>query len=267
MTEPTSGQEPATGTRLRSVPFRVALPNLVTLLALCAGLTAIRMAIEGRFDVAVTAIIFAALLDAVDGRLARLLKTTSQFGEQLDSLADFVNFGVAPAILLYVWRLQDLRALGWIAAMILAVAAALRLARFNATLSVEEEPLWHKDFFVGMPSPVGAVTALLPLSLWEIGVPIPHGAAIVVALYTIFVGFLMVSRFPTLSGKRFGARIPRETLPWVLVAGVLTVALLVSYLFVALAVAALAYLCHLPIAWKLWDKRIHAPLPHLPDEG
>ncbi|SEQ83716.1 CDP-diacylglycerol--serine O-phosphatidyltransferase [Faunimonas pinastri] len=244
--------------RVKPVPFRAALPNLVTLLALCAGLTAIRMAIENRFEMAVTAIIFAALLDAVDGRVARLLKTTSLFGEQLDSLADFVDFGVAPAILLYVWRLEDLGSLGWIAALALAMCAALRLARFNAALSSEEPPAWQKDFFVGVPAPAAAVAVLLPLCLDQTGISVPHAAAGLVALYTVVIACLMVSRLPTFSGKRIGTRIPRENLPWVLVVGVVVVALLASYTFAMLAVGAIAYLLHLPFAWRAWHRKAAA---------
>lgn len=239
--------------RRRAVPFRTMLPNLVTLLALGAGLTAIRMAIEGRFELAVGAIIFAAILDGIDGRVARLLKSSSKFGEQLDSLADFVNFGVAPAILLYVWVLDEMRSLGWIAALVLATCAGLRLARFNAALDGEPPPAWQKDFFVGVPSPAGALTVLLPLALDKIGVPVPPQAAPLVALYTIAVGLLMVSTLPTWSGKRLGARIPGEAVVPVFLVVVLIAGLLVSYTFFVMAVGSILYLAHLPFAWRNWQ--------------
>ena len=145
------------------------LPNLVTLLALSMGLTAIRYATEGKFDTAVTAVIAAAVLDGLDGRLARALKGTSRFGAELDSLADFVDFGVAPALLLYLWSLHEIKGLGWFAALVFAIACALRLARFNVTVDQPGRPAWHSDFFVGMPAPAGAITVLLPLYLQSLG--------------------------------------------------------------------------------------------------
>src|SRR3954466_3653325 len=136
--------------RFRLIPVRMLLPNLITLLALCAGLTAIRLAIEEQLEWAVAAIVFAALLDGIDGRIARLLKGTSKFGAELDSLADFVNFGVAPALILYFWGLHEIKSVGWIAAMVFAICAALRLARFNVMIDDPSRAEWKKNFFVGM---------------------------------------------------------------------------------------------------------------------
>src|SRR5881296_417812 len=149
--------------RFRLIPVRTLLPNLITLLALCAGLTAIRLAVEGKLEWALAAIVFAAVLDGIDGRVARLLKGTSRFGAELDSLADFVNFGVAPAVTLYFWGLHEARAAGWIGAMVFAIAAGLRLARFNVTIDDPNRPAWAANFFVGMPAPAGAITVLLPV--------------------------------------------------------------------------------------------------------
>jgi CDP-diacylglycerol--serine O-phosphatidyltransferase len=237
--------------RRRLVPLRAVLPNLVTLLGLCAGLTAIRMAIEGRFDMAIAAIVFAIVLDGIDGRLARYFRATSRFGEQLDSLADFANFAVAPALFLYVWRLDQLSSLGWISALVLAICTALRLARFNvAVLSEEPRPDWHRDFFTGVPSPAGAGIVLLPFLLERVASSALYIPAPIVALYVVLVALLMVSRIPTSSGKRFGQRIPRENVLPVLVIGVLLVALLLSYPFTILTIAALAYLLHMPFAWR-----------------
>src|SRR3989440_5235660 len=157
--------------RFRFIPVRTLLPNLITLLALCAGLTAIRLAVEDKLEWAVAAIVFAAMLDGVDGRVARLLKGTSRFGAELDSLADFVNFGVAPALMLYFWDLQELGHAGWIAAMVLAICAGLRLARFNVMIEDPNRPPWAGNFFVGMPAPAGAITALLPIYVYFLGVP------------------------------------------------------------------------------------------------
>lgn len=253
--------------RARPVPFRVMLPSIVTLLALCAGLTAIRMGVEGRFELAIGAIILAAVLDGVDGRVARLLRSQSDFGSQLDSLADFVNFGVAPAIILYSWRMDELGSLGWIAALIFAICGALRLARFNAALVGEQPPAWHSEFFVGVPAPAGAVTVLLPLTLWKIGLPVPEGAAILVAIYTVAIGLLMVSRLPTLSGKKIGTAIPRESVLPVLVVSVFVIALLVSYTWSVLAIGAILYLAHLPFAWKRFEQRRRAFSGHQGQNG
>src|SRR6266702_39624 len=157
--------------RFRLIPVRTLVPNLITLLALCAGLTAIRLAFEDKLEWAVAAIVIAAMLDGIDGRVARMLKGTSKFGAELDSLADFVNFGVAPALMLYFWGLAELGHVGWIAAMVFAICAGLRLARFNVMIDDPNRPAWAGNFFVGMPAPAGAITALLPIYLFLLGVP------------------------------------------------------------------------------------------------
>ena len=244
--------EPGRGRRRgRLVPFTAVLPNVVTLLGLCSGLTAIRMAVEHRFDLAVAAIVFAVILDGLDGRLARYFRATSKFGEQLDSLADFVDFGVAPAILLYTWRLDELSSFGWICALVLAICTGLRLARFNSDLASDEpRPDWYRDFFVGVPAPAGAIAVLLPIFLERTGIIELRIAALIVAAYSLIIAILMVSRMPTLSGKRIGRRIPREAVLPVLVVAVLLVAFLASYPFSFLAVATIAYLAHIPFAWR-----------------
>src|ERR1700674_3205214 len=149
--------------RFRAIPIRILVPNVITLLALCAGLTAIRLAAEDKLEGAVAAIVFAAVLDGVDGRVARLLKGTSRFGAELDSLADFVNFGVAPALMVYFWILHELKSAGWIAAMVFAICTGLRLARFNVMVDDPSRPAWAANFFVGIPAPAGAITVLLPV--------------------------------------------------------------------------------------------------------
>ena len=233
--------------RFKPVPFRVIAPNLITLLALCLGLTAIRLAYEGRMEPAVYAIVVAALLDGVDGRIARLLKGTSRFGAELDSLADFVNFGVAPALILYSFVLHQLKAAGWIAALVFAIAAGLRLARFNTMLDDPNRPEWKKNFFVGMAAPAGAIAALLPIYLDFIGLPVRTTPGPALAfLYLLLIGFLMVSTIPTFSGKTIGKRVPRE---WVLPLFVVTVAffgLLISFPFEVLALGTFLYLAAIP---------------------
>lgn len=230
----------------KPVPFRVIAPNLITLLALCLGLTAIRLAYEERLEPAVIAIVVAALLDGVDGRVARLLKGASRFGAELDSLSDFVNFGVAPPLLLYSFSLQNLKAVGWIVALIFAVAMALRLARFNVMLDDPNRPEWKKDFFVGIPAPAGAVASLLPIYLHFLGVPVGPALAPVVLVYVLLIALLMISTIPTLSGKTMGKRVPRD---WVMPIFVVTVAffgLMVSFPFEVLALGTMLYLAMIP---------------------
>ncbi|MBA5779387.1 CDP-diacylglycerol--serine O-phosphatidyltransferase [Stappia sp. F7233] len=237
------------------MPLRLVLPNLVTLLALCAGLTAIRMALEARWEMAIGAIVLAAFLDAMDGRLARLLKGTSKFGAELDSLADFVNFGVAPALILYSWLLHEVRSLGWIAALVFSISAALRLARFNVSIDDPDKPAWSVNFFTGVPAPAGALTALLPVYMEFVGV-LPHWEefAPVVAVYVVVVGLLMVSRLPTFSGKKLGTRIRRDLVLPLFVLAVLFVALLVSYPFEVLMVGSIAYLVSIIFAWRSYQR-------------
>src|SRR6187397_2020292 len=193
--------------RFKAIPVRTLLPNLITLLALCAGLTAIRVAVENRLELALAAIVLAALLDGIDGRVARMLKGTSRFGAELDSLADFVNFGVAPAIILYFWGLHDIKSAGWIAAMVFATCAGLRLARFNVMIDDPNRQAWTGNFFVGMPAPGGAITVLLPIYLSFLGMSRFGFLSLAVLLYTLAIAMLMVSRLPVFSGKRVGKRI------------------------------------------------------------
>src|ERR1700734_1303014 len=195
---------------LRAVPLRLLIPNLITLFALGLGLTAIRLAMEGSIDWAVSAVAGAAVLDGLDGRIARALKGTSRFGAELDSLADFVDFGVAPAIVLYVFGLHEMKSLGWFAALIFAIACALRLARFNVMIEDHDLPAWRGQFFVGMPAPAGAVTGLLPvfLHLSLFNVPNIHALAPLEIAYVLAIAFLMASQIPHFSGKSIG-RVPR----------------------------------------------------------
>ena len=243
------------------IPVRMMVPNFFTLVGLCAGLTAIRMSIEGRYDFALAAIVFAALLDGIDGRIARLLKASSRFGAELDSLADFVNFGVAPAIMIFTWGLGEHRSLGWIAVMLFALASALRLARFNAVLE-DERPKWQSDFFTGVPTPAAAIVVLLPVYLWHLGIDL-RGSPLtlnLVLVYTVVMGLMMVSMVPTYSGKLLGERIQRE---WVLPIFVLVmqaVACLVTYPYATLALASVAYLSAIPLTWRRFRKleQLHA---------
>jgi CDP-diacylglycerol--serine O-phosphatidyltransferase len=229
------------------VPVRVLIPNIFTLVGLCAGLTAIRMGIEHRWDLAVAALVFAAFLDGIDGRIARLLKASSRFGAELDSLADFVNFGVAPAIIMFNWTLEDLGSLGWIAVLVFAVCSALRLARFNVALDRTDLPAWKSNYFVGVPAPAGAIILLLPIYAQDLGLHLPSLTPLVF-LYTLVVALLMVSKVPTFSGKLLGQRIAREYVPPVFVAAALFIALLVTYPSFTLAVGSLIYIALIPVS-------------------
>ena len=235
--------------RFKAIPVRTLLPNLVTLLALCAGLTAIRMAVENRLDLALAAIVLAVLLDGIDGRIARMLKGTSRFGAELDSLADFVNFGVAPALILYFWGLQELKSAGWIAALVFAICAALRLARFNVMIDDPNQPAWAGNFFTGIPAPAGAITVLLPIYLNFLGVSNGLVTVWITFLYTLAIALLMVSRLPVFSGKRVGKRVAPDMVLLVFVVVVLFFALLISYPWAVLTIGTLAYLSCLPLGW------------------
>jgi CDP-diacylglycerol--serine O-phosphatidyltransferase len=234
--------------RFRPIPVRMLVPNVITLLAICAGLTAIRLSTEGRMELAVAAIVFAAVLDGIDGRVARMIKGQSKFGAELDSLADFVNFGVAPGLILYFWQLHELNNGGWIAAMVFAISGGLRLARFNATIDDPNKPGFAVNYFTGVPAPAGAITVLLPIYLAFLAVPKPP--ALVTAVYTLLIAFLMVSRLPVFSGKTVRMRVPPEMVLPVFVSVVFFIALLIAYPWHILSVGSVLYLLSLPAGWK-----------------
>jgi CDP-diacylglycerol---serine O-phosphatidyltransferase len=253
----TEGTEPLPPTLPRKPPFqaiplRLVIPNCITLLSLCAGLTGVRIAFEGRFDAAVIAVGIAAILDGLDGRVARLMKGASRFGAELDSLADFVCFGCAPALILYSWTLHGAGSFGWLAGLVMAIAAALRLARFNVMLDDPTRPDWQKKFFVGMPAPAGALCALLPMYLFLAGVPVFPGQSYVVAIYVIGVAFMMVSRIPTYAGKQIGLRIPGQYVIFVLLGIVALAFLLVNHTFETLAGLTIAYWIGLPFGVRYY---------------
>jgi CDP-diacylglycerol--serine O-phosphatidyltransferase len=234
--------------RFRPIPVRMLVPNVITLLAICAGLTAIRLSTEGQMELAVAAIVLAAVLDFLDGRVARLVKGQSKFGAELDSLADFVNFGVAPGLILYFWQLNELHNGGWIAAMVFAISMSLRLARFNATMDDPNKPAFAANYFTGVPAPAGAITVLLPVYLAFLGAPRPP--AVLTAFFTLLIAFLMISRLPVFSGKSVRMRVPPEMVPPVFVSVIVVIALLVSYLWFILSAGSLLYLASLPVGWK-----------------
>ncbi|MGI9514589.1 MAG: CDP-alcohol phosphatidyltransferase family protein [Anderseniella sp.] len=234
--------------RLRQIPVRYLVPNIVTLLALCSGVTAIRLGIEGRFELAVACVILATVLDALDGRIARALKGSSKFGAELDSLADFVNFGVAPGLLIYMWSLSALKNLGWIVALALAMCCALRLARFNVALEDPDRPAWKINYFTGVNAPAGALLAMLPMYMGFLDLLPPGGEiAHFVLIYIALIAFSMVSRVPTFSGKGIG-RVRRELVLPILAAVTIIAALLVTYTWEVVTFAAFTYIAAIPVS-------------------
>lgn len=232
--------------RLRDQSINRLIPNMLTVLALCAGLTSIRFALEQRWEMAVFAIVIAAVLDGLDGRIARLLDSTSKFGAELDSLSDFVSFGVAPAILLYYWSLQSVGGTGWVVSLLFGVCVALRLARFNTRIDNTDLPAWTSRFFVGVPAPAGAGLSLIPVFATLLFGPGIFNHPIFVGSITVIVALLMVSRLPTYSMKR--VRVPHHLVVPTLVAVGLLAAVLVSMPWLTLLVLALAYASTIPVS-------------------
>ncbi|HEY2131371.1 MAG TPA: phosphatidylcholine/phosphatidylserine synthase [Acetobacteraceae bacterium] len=239
--------------RFKGPSFNRMIPNILTMLGLCAGLTAMRLALEGRFGSAAVAIAVAACIDGLDGRLARLLKATSRFGAEFDSLADFLCFGVAPSFVLYLWSLSSLRGYGFTPCLMFAVCMALRLARFNAALDTATHPAYTYNFFTGVPAPAGAGLALFPLFLglearsmgWERLAAFAQSPALC-AIVLVGVAVLLVSTLPVWSFKNF--KVPTEyVLPLMLGTG-LFAAVLVADPWGALAAAGLIYVGMLPFS-------------------
>ncbi|MBE0533452.1 MAG: CDP-diacylglycerol--serine O-phosphatidyltransferase [Rhodospirillales bacterium] len=238
--------------RLAGLSFNRLIPNMLTLLALCAGLTAIRFGLSDQWENAVLAVMVAAILDGLDGRIARILKGASKFGAELDSLADFVSFGVVPALLLYLWTMDDLGRFGWILVLVFTVACVLRLARFNTFLEDPDRPAWASNFFTGVPAPMGAALVLLPMMLsFQFGATF-FRSPIVVSVFLVGVGALMVSRLPTFSFKKF--KVPnRWVLPTMLIVG-LYGALLINAPWMTIAVTLVAYLTSIPFGYRAYRR-------------
>ena len=232
---------------------RMILPNAITLIGVCIGLSSIKFAIDGKFTIAIIAILFAGLMDALDGRIARLIKGTSKMGKELDSLGDVISFGVAPALIMYFWNLQYLDKLGWFVCLTYVVCVALRLARFN--VNSEEEPSWKDNFFEGMPSPAGGIVVLMPLiisfsGLGELFFEINYD--ILVPTFFIIVSILLISTIPTYSFKKIV--IPRTMTKFLLFGIVLFFGALLVYTFKILAVTSIVYLCLIPISYFHYKK-------------
>lgn len=248
----THGERAVPRRRSRGLTMRAVVPNAITAAALCIGLTGIRFAIGGDFDRAILAVLVAGGLDGIDGRIARLLKAQSRFGAELDSLADSLSFGVAPALILFLWSLQDLPRFGWFAALALALCCMLRLARFNAQIDVEEQPHKSAGFLTGIPAPVGAGVAFLPLYLWQAtGEPLFRDP-LLVGPWVVLIAFLMISNLATLSWTSIK---PGRSVRIELIA---VVGLFGAFLFLepwwTLAGISVLYLALLPIGWARYAK-------------
>lgn len=242
--------------RYRRLPggltLRALVPNAITAAALCVGLTGIRFAIAGDFEKAVQAVIIAGILDGIDGRIARLLKAQSRFGAELDSLADSISFGVAPALIVYLWTLQSLPRLGWFAALAFAICCVLRLARFNARIDMVDEPYKSAGFLTGVPAPVGAGLAMLPVFLWIASGNEAFAEPAAVGGWLVLVAFLLISNLPTLSWSRLRPR-KRVRLEVIALAG-LVVAALLTEPWLTLVTISVLYLMLIPVGLVAYSR-------------
>ena len=230
---------------------RVILPNMLTLIGVCIGLTSIRFALDERYEFAIIAIIIAAVIDGLDGRIARLIKGTSKVGKELDSLTDMISFGVAPAFIMYFWKLNELGRFGWLICLIYVICVALRLARFN--VNTGGEPSWKDNFFEGVPSPAGGILVLTPLIFSMSSIELfKIDYAIIVPIFFIITSFLLISKFPSYSFKKIV--IQRKATIFLLFGIVLFFGLLLIYPFNVISVSALIYLTMLPISFFHYQK-------------
>tara|TARA_B110000438_G_C15697739_1_gene599678 strand:- start:122 stop:931 length:810 start_codon:yes stop_codon:yes gene_type:complete len=232
---------------------RIILPNAITLIGICIGLSSIKFALDGKFQLAIIAILFAALMDALDGRIARLIKGTSKMGKELDSLGDVISFGVAPAFIMYFWNLQYLEKLGWLICLIYVVCVALRLARFN--VNSNDEPSWKDNFFEGVPAPAGGIMVLMPLMLSFSGfnkIYFNISYDVIVPIFFVLISLLLISTIPTYSFKKIV--IPRNMTIFLLFSIVLFFGFLLVYTFKVLALSGLVYLFLIPISYLHYKK-------------
>ena len=224
---------------------RVILPNILTLVGVCIGLSSIKFALDLKYELAIIALVFAAVIDGLDGRIARLIKGTSKVGKELDSLTDVISFGVAPAFIMYFWLLNNLGKFGWLLCLIYVVCVALRLARFNVTSN--EEPSWRDNFFEGIPSPAGGILVLMPLIYSLSGFEILNiNYEIIVPVFFVIISFLLISKIPTYSLKKIV--VPRSATIFLLFVIVLYFGLLLIYTFNTLIVSGILYFIMIPIS-------------------
>ena len=231
---------------------RYLLPNILTLGGVCLGISSIKFSIDGNYSLAVILILLAAILDALDGRIARLIKGTSEFGKELDSLTDFVSFGIAPVLILYFWELNSYGKLGWTIALIYSVCCVLRLARFNLT-KVDLQHEWKSNFFEGVPSPAGGLIILMPLIYELTNLSLDIDIKLITPYLTILIALLLVSKIPTLSFKKISIS-SKATIFLLLTVGLIFIALL-FYTFETLLVFGLVYLALIPVSFLIYKKQ------------
>ena len=231
---------------------RYLLPNILTLGGVCLGISSIKFSIDGNYSLAVIFILLAAILDALDGRIARLIKGTSEFGKELDSLTDFVSFGIAPVFILYFWELNNYGKLGWVITLIYSVCCVLRLARFNLT-KIDDQQLWRSNYFEGVPSPAGGILILMPLIFELADLNLNFNIKNLTPYFTILIAILMVSKFPTLSLKKISIS-PKATAFILLGIGIIFISLL-DYTFETLLVFGLVYLISIPISFFMYKNK------------
>jgi CDP-diacylglycerol--serine O-phosphatidyltransferase len=237
----------------KDLPLTRLLPNMLTVLSLCSGLTGMRFALHEQWHEAILAIMLAALFDTMDGRVARMLNIASKFGAELDSLSDAISFGVAPGFIMYQWMLKDDHQLGWVAVLSYAVCAALRLARFNTMLEDHTAPAWAKSYFTGVPAPAGAALALLPLIMFLQFGDYAVLPTQVISIWLIVAGGLMVSRLPTLSLK--GLRVKPVWIAPIFLIAVLFTAGMITDTWLTLSATGLAYIASLPYGWYRYKQQ------------
>ena len=242
---------------------RYLLPNILTLGGVCLGISSIKFSIDGNFGLAVTLILLAAILDALDGRIARLIKGTSEFGKELDSLTDFVSFGIAPVLILYFWELNTYGKLGWAIALIYSVCCVLRLARFNLT-KIENQQEWKNNFFEGVPSPAGGILILMPLIYELTDFSLNINIKIFTPFLTVLIALLLVSKIPTLSLKKISIS-SKTTIFLLLFAGIIFIALL-FYTFETLLVFSILYLISIPVSILIYKKQEKKSISKISDE-
>lgn len=242
---------------------RYLLPNILTLGGVCLGISSIKFSIDGNYNLAVTLILFAAILDALDGRIARLIKGTSEFGKELDSLTDFVSFGIAPVFVLYFWELSNYGKLGWAITLIYSVCCVLRLARFNLT-KVDENQEWKKNFFEGIPSPAGGLLILMPLIYDLTDLNIGFNIKILTPYLTIAIAILLVSKIPTLALKKISIS-PKTTVFLLLSIGIIIIALL-FYTLKTLLIFGIIYLLSIPVSIIIYNNQNKKNFKKISDE-
>ena len=242
---------------------RYLLPNILTLGGVCLGISSIKFSIDGNYTLAVIFILLAAILDTLDGRIARLIKGTSDFGKELDSLTDFVSFGIAPVVILYFWELNNYGKLGWAITLIYSVCCVLRLARFNLT-KIAEEDSWKNNFFEGIPSPAGGLLILMPLIFYLADIELNLNIKSITPYFTILIALLLISKLPTLSLKKISVS-PKTTVFILLSTGIIFIALL-FYTFKTLLLFGVLYLISIPVSFFIYQNQNKKKISKLPDD-